>query len=446
MGGSFSNYNVGAEGVNLVKDPLELSDSEATQLQNAELVPDESKGGQGALSKRSGLAALNGSALAGSVLGMISLPLQTTFTRSLVAFLGDAAANTLSTSTDGTTWTATSTPGRAMLQTGRSLDGSAHKGPARSASIRSMILYAGNDYTDGSTNPPILFWDGTTAGELTRVTAAPTGDGTPPKMIKDWIVANGKVYFSVNDPRPGTAYAGAVYELNMDSGVVKMIGTAFGDAPGQTGGLPRCMIWYQGKLWVGLHAVGSAGAALGRMVSIDPAAESTWTVEGAVFTGFPISIAEFLGELYIGTEEQESILRSGVIKRTSSTGLYASVYSGGSDGDAHLSCLTVFDSALYAVEFHASATDILHVKKTTDGSTWTTDLDMDASVTGSVLTSIPLYPGDALVFDSKLYIAFKSTMSSATDGFVMQRTIGAVWTKVLSGNIQGTLGTLVART
>ena len=74
MGGQVNNYNFGGDGVNIVKDPLQMADGEASQLQNAELVSDQARGGQGSLSKRGGLIALT-SALAGSILGMIALPL-----------------------------------------------------------------------------------------------------------------------------------------------------------------------------------------------------------------------------------------------------------------------------------------------------------------------------------------------------------------------------------
>src|SRR3990167_10416482 len=77
--------DVGGGGVNLVKGPLQLADNELTQAQNAEFVLNEASGGIGVLSKRGGLAALNGSAMAGTVHGMIGLPLETTYTRTLYA-------------------------------------------------------------------------------------------------------------------------------------------------------------------------------------------------------------------------------------------------------------------------------------------------------------------------------------------------------------------------
>lgn len=83
--GKINIYDFGGGGVNLVKNPLQLADNELTQGQNAELIPDADKGGEGALSKRGGLAALT-SAL-GSISGIGTLPLQTTYTRYLYVAL-----------------------------------------------------------------------------------------------------------------------------------------------------------------------------------------------------------------------------------------------------------------------------------------------------------------------------------------------------------------------
>ena len=65
-------YAPGIGGVQLVKNRLQLDDTEVTSAQNAEVIYDEDLGGDGAISKRGGLRLLNTGALAGSVLGMFS--------------------------------------------------------------------------------------------------------------------------------------------------------------------------------------------------------------------------------------------------------------------------------------------------------------------------------------------------------------------------------------
>lgn len=60
-------YEVGFDGVNLAKSPLQLEESEVVQAQNAELVLDFDEGGIPAITKRSGYVDLLASPFASSV-------------------------------------------------------------------------------------------------------------------------------------------------------------------------------------------------------------------------------------------------------------------------------------------------------------------------------------------------------------------------------------------
>jgi hypothetical protein len=64
--------SIGLEGVCVNKNPLELSDGEVTQAQNATT---ECENGHRTLKKRPGLIPFNTSTLTGSVLGGIGVPL-----------------------------------------------------------------------------------------------------------------------------------------------------------------------------------------------------------------------------------------------------------------------------------------------------------------------------------------------------------------------------------
>lgn len=70
-----NNYNLGGGGVNIVKNPTQLADNELTRAKNAEYHPDEGTGGEGAITKRGGLAKLFAEGLGGAILGMIGLAL-----------------------------------------------------------------------------------------------------------------------------------------------------------------------------------------------------------------------------------------------------------------------------------------------------------------------------------------------------------------------------------
>ena len=70
MAGKLDIYKFGTGGVQLTKGEKHLADTEVLRSQNAELVIDVEKGGEGTLSKRGGYPYLNTIALSGSVVGM----------------------------------------------------------------------------------------------------------------------------------------------------------------------------------------------------------------------------------------------------------------------------------------------------------------------------------------------------------------------------------------
>ena len=70
MSGSLDIYKFGTGGVQLTKGEKHLADNEVLRSQNAELVIDIEKGGEGTLSKRGGYPYLNSVAISGSVIGM----------------------------------------------------------------------------------------------------------------------------------------------------------------------------------------------------------------------------------------------------------------------------------------------------------------------------------------------------------------------------------------
>lgn len=444
MSGTLNNYGFGKEGVNLVKSPLQLADGEATQLQNAELVPDQATGGEGSLSKRGGLAALT-SALAGAVTGMISLPLQTTYVRTLYAFAnGQESSYTAYKSTDGVTWTGTTAPTAhrtiAKLVTPQEIDAA-----IRPVGVRTLLLYPGNSYTRSTTAPPLSYFDGTNTGDVTNMPRSAATNNSGFGTITDLLVANGRLYIAVVEPVSSGDPAGAVFELNLDTGLMRQIANAFGPGTNQvTGGGPTCLAWYQGKLWAGVADPSSLTSTHnGKLVSCYPDIDTSWSTEGSAFAGVPYSLCEFLGDLYIGcaTEENLAGYEGNVTKRAASSGAYTRAYTGLEAGGGRVASLCVFDSAIYGVEYHNDATDRIHVKKSTDGASWSTDLDLDATI---VVAGTPQLPGNLIVFNSKLYLTLRTTSDSTENGYLFERTTAGVWTARLSN--KGLLGPMAILT
>lgn len=438
-----TNYLFGAGGVNLVKNPLELGDDEATQLQNAELILDQSTGGAGALSKRGGLPALNGTPLAGSVLGMLGLNLKTSYTRTLYAARGSEDANTFRKSTNGTAWTDTATPLIAAINS-KFTDANGERDARRHVAFRNFIVYPYNTYTVGTDKPIFALFNGTDALQVTSVPFGPSATAsTPAYAITDSIVANGKIYFAVHDPGGSApSLAGRVMSLNLETGAVAQVASSFGNGTGEmTGGYPSCLCWYQNQLFVGLQG-NTTTDGIGKVVRCYPDIDTAWSSDVANLSGFPCSMAIYAGDLYVGVQSSVSS-NCKVYKRSVTAGTYAASFTSaaGAAGSAYCGSLIVYNDELYAVEYFSGATDVVHVKKW-DGSSWTTDRDVDSVDT--VDATNPQQPAGAQVFSSALFIVFRSTAVGAADGFVMRKS-GGTWSKVDTDNYSGPLVTLIER-
>jgi len=445
MAGTVSNYNFGGEGVNLVKNPLELADGEALRLQNAELVNDGTKGGKGSLTKRGGLAVLNASALAGAILGMLGLNLKTTYVRTLYAARGVETANTWLTSLNGTAWTNIATP-LAAAGEDKFSDANGERDARRVTSFKQSIIYPGNAYTKGTDNPPVALWDGTNAYTVAAIPVGPSATAlTPAFAITDWITVNGRVFLAVHDPGGAApALAGRVLELDLETGKISQIANAFGSGTGEkTGGYPCCLAWYQNQLWAGLQG-NTTTDAIGTVVRCYPDIDTAWTNDVANLSGFPCSLTVFKGDLYAGTESSTAT-GARVYGRAATTKLWTARFTsaGGAGGNGELQSLTVYLDEIYAVEYFAT-TPIIHIIKSSTGAaaSFTTDRDVD-SLDGGIAGNLP---ASTTQLDLALYFVFRATTTTATNGFIMQKLAG-VWTKVLAAtNLAGPLVVLVERT
>jgi hypothetical protein len=324
---ALSNYGFGKDGVNLVKNPLQMGDGEGLKFQNAEYVPDANRGGEGALAKRGGLAALNGSALAGSVLGMIGLNLKTTYTRTLYVGKGTQNGNTFRTTTDGTTFANHATALQPAVPS-KFADAGGARDARRIASFRNFIVYPYSSYTVGTNNPSIALWDGADAVQVGAIPVGPSATAsTPAYAIVDMLVANGQIYFAVHDPGgSGANLAGRVMSLNLETGVIKQIAAPFGNGTGEiTGGYPCCLAYYKDQLWAGLQ-INATTDNVGKVVRCYPDIDSTWTADVSNLSGSPCSMAVYKGDLYAGVESSAAN-NCKVYKRTATTNAWAASFT-----------------------------------------------------------------------------------------------------------------------
>ena len=441
----FSIYKIGASGVNVSKSPLQLANDELTAAQNAEFLIDPAIGGEGALSKRGGLATLT-SALAGDILGIHPLPLLTTYARTLHAARGSENSNTFMTSTNGSTWTNTSTP-TGHADGDKYTDENNERDARRLASFKNFLVYAGNNYTQDTDPPTVILWDGTASVTAGNIGPGPTGNASPAFAITDVLAANGKVYMAVHDPGGAAPnLAGRVLQYDPVTGKITQVLNGFGGGTGEVaGGAPSALAFYQGQLWVGLNT-GNTTDAIGKIVRAYPDVDTTWTSDVANLRQSISTLAVFKGDLYAGTQSSASAGAT-ITRRSATTGTWTTqvTSAGGASGNGHYASFLVDGAtAIYAVEYHAT-TPIIHILRSTDGTTWSTDRDVDANdggITGNL-------PGSSIFYDDNdaFYFVFRATTTAGTNGFIMERSSGGVYTKRNANtNMSGPIGVLVQRT
>ena len=170
MAGKIAIYNLGQLGVDVVKSPVHIDDGAFTKAQNVQVDP---SGGIGGIRKRDGMARLNSAALAGSVTGMIGLPLQnqSLLTRWFYAPFDDhggVATGAWRRSSNGTTWSTVAVGGSpatpasiavATLTTTATIGVPLASMPW--TALGNVLYYPSNDYTAGTNDPPIRGFDGT---------------------------------------------------------------------------------------------------------------------------------------------------------------------------------------------------------------------------------------------------------------------------------------------
>ena len=429
VSGKLNIYKLCQSGVNVSKNALQLSDDEATQLQNVSLTEEN-----GALSKRRGLSVLNGSALAGSVSGLSIINLLSTYTRTLMLPKGTEDSTTWVTTTDGATLANTSTPARSA-DFDKYTDENIARAARRIAAYRNYVYYPGNSYTQDTDNPELNVWDNTASNIVTRIPIGPSGNNSPAYTITDMLTANGRIYLGVHDPGgTGANIAGRVLEYNPETGLLKQIGNAFGPGTGEvTGGCPSALAWHLGQLFVGLNG-STTTDGIGKIVRIRPGFETTFTTDVSNLVSHISTMREYKGDMYVGTQSSVST-GARIIKRTASTGAYTTQVTsgGGAGGDGHYASMWEHSSTLYCVEYFSGGTDILHILSSTDGASWSTSRDVDAN---DAPANPPQLPGSIMTLGSDLFVVFRSISIASNDGFVMRLRSGT-WSKLATDNYAG---------
>lgn len=427
------DYLIGEKGVQLVPSPLHTPDGGLLVAKNVEFIRNQGLGGIGT---RGGLARLNASALAGSVLALGNIPLAFPGELDLMVGLNAGETPTWKKTTDGTTYTdLTSSDLQRPAGAFTSLWGTATiPRDSRSASYKNQFYYIGDDYVVNTSAPPVVVYNGSASYEQFRVPTNPTSGGAVPRWISDFYIDNGVIYLGIYDPG-GTApdHKGRVLAYDPSNGTLLTIGNRFGNGSGENdAGFPFCLTTYLGQLWAGTYGV--SGNNQGKVYRIQPGVDETWTedLQATLHNGYYMSLCPYKGNLYAATDADSS--GTAIIQKRTSTGTWSTSLSAPSSNVGFFCSMIVFNGELYAGYYKGTATTSTLIKKF-DNSSWTTDKDVGADIAAFV-------PGKPFVFRDNLYWPFYDlTTDTGTSCFLLKRTTGGVWSSVLSGvGLRGALG------
>lgn len=430
-----TDYLIGERGVQLVPSPIHTPDGGLLVAKNVEFIRDQGIGGIGT---RGGLAKLSGqTALGGSILQLANMPLPYPGEFDLMVGLNTGETNTWDKSTDGTSYTGltSGTLGRpaGIDKSPSTLGGGAISSGQRCASYKGLFYYPSDNYIVDTSAPPLNVFNGSIAYEQFSVPANPTATGVC-KWISDLLIYNGLIYLAVYDPG-GVApdHKGRVLAYDPSVGTLYEVGNRFGNGSGEnTAGFPFCLAAYGGYLWAGTYGI--SGNNQGKVYKIRVGVDETWTLDttGTLHNGYYMSLCAYKGSLYMATDADSS--GTSIIQKRTSTGTVTTSFTAPASNTSYNMGLIEFDGNLYAAHYKSASGTCL-IKKF-DNSSWSTDLDVAATYAAKT-------PGIPFIFRSNLYWPFLGgeTSASSTAGFLLKRTTGGSWSRVLNAvGIRGCLG------
>lgn len=428
------NYRLGDKGVNIVASPLHTPDGGLLSAQNVEFIRDMGIGGLGS---RGGMAALNGTALAGPVMAVANIPLAIAGAGTMLAPCDTGEVETWKTTENGTVWTdllaAVINRMASMAKFPPTITPATIPPTQRIVTFKNHVYFPDDDYiiTDlvspyaGNTAAKLTMFQGTASFVQFSVPNNPTGVG-PCRWITDLWVNNGVIYVAVWD-YGGVApdHKGRVLAFNPDSAALTQIGKhGFGDGTAELQqGFPFCLTSYLGQLWAGTYGVTAAGT-LGNLYRILPGVDVDWTLDKSALasSGYYTSLCEYAGNLYAASTGNDAAFSARVERRTAA-GVWSTSFTAPDTGISYCSSLIVFNGLLFAAFFKNTVRCLV---KVFDGTTWTTDKDV-----GVDFANLSAAPGQPFLFEGSMYWPFTALTAAGQTGFILKRTTGGVWTKVL---------------
>ena len=413
-------YNLGEEGVNVDSDDVHLRDGELRSAQNLQI---DSAGGLGGVRRRDALLELNSSAMAGSVTGIIGIPLPDRSQLSKYFYAaGESASSTVrwrKSSDAGANW-ADSTDGEIPASTadlGAAGTAFNFSGALRWQGFNNRLWYPASDYTLGTTRPTIHVWNGTLDFKFAEIPNNPSSNDIPRGITSIVPYNPTNLLVGVVDDE-GTLGRGRVLLMNITNGTF----TELGPDTDLNGGVPFNFCLFDGRIWAGFVNLAGGSATTVRWVR---PGDTTWTTDSTLTLpatmGYVVDIIPFKGKLYIATAidvgDQPEIRE----RDQEGTWTIRHTGTGGTDALDYMGPFVVTQDGSTILAGEMCADGPQRILESTDGVTWSEVYDIRTEL-GTAYTNygMPIVDRD----DGSI---FWPIMTAGAADAILKRTTGGTW-------------------
>jgi hypothetical protein len=284
--------------------------------------------------------------------------------------------------------------------------------PGPGCNVNNFLIYAGNDYSVGGTQPTIRIFDGLSDRLMITV---PDVAGVKTIAIIAMLAVGDIIYFTTLDSGTSASdWAGRVFAFNTTTLTLKLLGTQF-----TSGAVPYALAWHMGRLWMGTN---KGTGAVGTVNWFRPDTDTAWTTDYTLSSssvGGVQSMASYQGKLYVGANATAAMGTNKLLVRDSlgawSTSFTATV-AGTFRASNGFPAMVVFNDKLYASYWNPDTTADSYIKRF-DGASWAT------VYTGAGVT---LRPFIALFESQKTLFALGG--GSALSAALVSTPDGGTWT------------------
>ena len=429
MGEILKGYNLGELGVNVTKSPIHLTDGELVSAQNGEFYVEE---GLGALRKRPGLQKVHSSGLAGTVAGMIGVPLPDYTDRVIYRAAGGTMQLVSSLDYGVTNFQATPYGANGLGFNGFESLHADRNGNTYYVSPSARLNGFGNATADAF-NP----------GKLIVVERTPpTSSGTVPGIGRISVLAQfadagqtefittykSYLYVSI---RGAATFGHYGYQVNPETGPAVLLAPSGTVVAADEHIFSGC--GWLGKFWIGTsRGIGSTTPGRIYWCRIPPSEQAVWILDHTnadnnrpTYT----SLAVYRGDLYAASMSNLTPTAATIEKRTPGGTWSTSLTSVNTTGRNWFDGLYVWNDELYAF-LHELAIPHVQICYKFNGTSWVQDEDLGA-------LNVHYVRSVQAASTTKLFVSGTNSTFLITP--LLKRTNAGVWSSVTTGWPEGAL-------